>query len=73
MTRFLINKKGVYYLTTGTLLEYDPAAAQNTAQKDGVKEVKREFDRIRNLPHTFYEAVEITDSRFAPIQTRMVQ
>jgi hypothetical protein len=70
MTRFLINKNGVYYLTTGRLLEYDRAAARGNPQKEaGVDHVAREFKRIRDLPHTWYEAVEVSDSSFSPINT----
>lgn len=69
MTRFLINKNGVYYLTTGKLLKYDPGAARNQAQKEDVAHVEREFARIRDLPHTWYQSVEVTDSDFSPINT----
>jgi hypothetical protein len=70
MTRFLINKNGTYYLTTGRLLKYDPAQARGKPkQEEGVREVEKEFKRIRDLPHTFYEAVEVTSDEFSPINT----
>ncbi len=68
-TRFLINKGGVYYLTTGKLLIYDPKAAKDEQQKKGVKHVEDSFERIKNEPHTWYQAVEIKDSNFAAVQT----
>lgn len=71
MTRFLINKDGVYYLTTGKLLEYDPEAARGNPEKEaGVAHVEREFNRIKDLPHTWYQAVQISDSSFSPVNTR---
>ena len=73
MIRFLINKNGTYYLTTGRLLEYNPADARGKPkQEEGVREVEKEFKRIRDLPHTFYEAVEITSGSFAPINTGQI-
>ncbi|HET9427450.1 MAG TPA: hypothetical protein VFO69_03735 [Allosphingosinicella sp.] len=80
MTKFLINKGGVYYLTTGRLLTYDSNATDNPAdppeirakKKAGVKEAKETFDRIRNAPHTFYEAVEIDIAGFGPMNTGQV-
>ena len=69
MKRFLIEQGGVYYLTTGKMLAYDPAAAKNENQKKGVDHVKREFKRIHDLPHTWYKAVEIKDSSFSPVNT----
>ena len=68
--RFLIEQNGVYYLTTGKLLEYDAAEAKGEDQKKGVKKVKDEFKRIHDQPHTWYKAVEITDSQFSAINTR---
>lgn len=68
--RFLINQKGVYYLTTGKLLEYNEKdVGNNEEKKKGVEEVKKTFKEIRDAPHTFYEAVEITDSSFGPLNT----
>lgn len=69
MTRFLINKKGVYYLTTGRLLKYDPAEAKNDQQERGVEEVRRKFEEIKSQPHTWYESVEVSDSSFGPMNT----
>jgi hypothetical protein len=69
MVRFLINKKGVYYLTTGRLLKYDAADAKNPEQKRGVEEVRCKFEEIKNQPHTWYESVELTDSSFSPMNT----
>ena len=68
--RFLINQKGVYYLTTGKLLEYNENDVGNDEEKQkGVEEVKTKFKEIRDAPHTFYEAVEITSSKFGPLNT----
>ena len=68
--RFLINKNGVYYLTTGTLLEYNSKKAAGHPQKmKDVRRVKAEFKRIRDLPHTWYQAVEVTDCNFSAINT----
>ena len=69
MTTFLINKKGVYYLTTGKLLKYDKTAAKDEKEKAGCKEVEEVFDSIRNEPHTYYEAVEIQFADFGPMNT----
>jgi hypothetical protein len=69
MTRFLIKKNGTYYLTTGTLLEYNPANAHSDQQRAGVAEVERTFERIRNEPHTWYESVEVTQANFGPMNT----
>jgi hypothetical protein len=68
-TRFLVKKGDTYYLTTGRLLEYNRHAAKTDAQRKGVEQVERDFDRIRNAPHTWYESVEICDSDFSPINT----
>ena len=73
MTRFMINKNGVYYLTTGRLLKYDPAEAKNEQQQRGLEEVRRKFDEIRNQPHTWYESVEVSDSSFGPLNTGQVE
>ena len=69
MTKFLVKKNGVYYLTTGRLLEYDRRAAKDKQQEDGVAEVEKVFDEIRNSPHTWYEAVEINRAGFGPMNT----
>lgn len=69
MTTFLINKKGVYYLTTGKLLKYDKNAVKDEREKEGVREVEEVFDRIRNEPHTYYEAVEVKFADFGPMNT----
>jgi hypothetical protein len=69
MTRFLIEKDGVYYLTTGKLLTYDRGRAENDQQKGDVDRVAREFDRICNLPHTWHKAVEISDAQFLAVNT----
>jgi hypothetical protein len=68
-TRFLINKGGVFYLTTGKLLTYDSGAAKDEQQKKGVKYVEEAFERIKNQPHTWYQAVEISDANFSAVQT----
>lgn len=67
--RFLINKGGVYYLTTGKLLAYNPKKAQDDEQKKGVKFIEETFERIRNEPHTWYQAVQLRESDQAPVQT----
>lgn len=69
MAKFLINKAGVYYLTTGKLLKYDPAEAKNDKQKKDVEEVKRKFEQIENEPHTWYRCVEVRDAAFGPMNT----
>ena len=69
MKRFLIEQGGVYYLTTGKLLRYDENEAKNDDQKKGVGDVRREFKRIHDEPHTWYKAVEVRDSTFSPINT----
>jgi len=69
-TRFLINKNGVYYLTTGKLLEYKEADAKGDPEKEkGVKKVKETFDHIKNQPHTWYQSVEVTDQHFSALNT----
>lgn len=68
-TRFLINKGGVYYLTTGKLLTYDKKAAKTKEQEDGVEDVEKTFKRIENEPHTWYRAVEIKESSFEAVNT----
>ena len=72
MTKFLINKNGVYYLTTGRLLTYDPSKAKDEREKEGCEKVKKKFDEIRNAPCTFYEAVEITAADFGPLNTGQI-
>lgn len=67
-TRFLINKGGVYYLTTGKLLTYDKKIAKGEQVK-GVEEVEKTFERIKNEPHTWYQAVEIRDAAFEAVNT----
>jgi hypothetical protein len=68
--RFLINQKGVYYLTTGKLLEYNPNAVKGDEGKEkGVKDVEETFERIKNEPHTWYQAVEVKDSEYGPLNT----
>jgi len=69
MTKFLINKDGVYYLTTGRLLKYDPAEATSDQQKKGLDEVKRKFAEIEAQPHTWYRSVEIKSSSFSAMNT----
>jgi hypothetical protein len=69
MTRFLIEQNGVYYLTSGKLLRYDPDEAQTDQHKQGVAKVKAEFQRLHDLPHTWYKAVEVKDASFAAINT----
>ncbi|HYU94583.1 MAG TPA: hypothetical protein VE989_00265 [Sphingomicrobium sp.] len=70
MTRFLIEKDGVYYLTTGKLLTYDRGRAGNDQQKkNDVDRVAAEFERICNLPHTWHKAVEISDAAFLAVNT----
>ena len=69
MTKFIINKAGVYYMTTGKLLKYDRAEAKNDKEKKGVEEVKNKFEEIENQPHTWYRAVELSDSDFGPVNT----
>ena len=56
-------------MTTGKLLKYDKAEAKGENQVEGVKKVKETFDRIRNEPHTFYEAVEVKRLEFGPMNT----
>jgi len=72
MPKFLINKDGVYYLTTGRLLEYDRGKAKTPEQRKGVDEVECEFRRIRDEPHTWYESVEVTNDEFGPVNTGQV-
>lgn len=70
MTKFLVKKNDVYYLTTGKLLEYDPRAAKGKPkEEEGVAEVEKVFDEIRNSPHTWYEAVQVDIANFAPMNT----
>ncbi len=68
-TRVLINKDGVYYLTTGKLLTYDKKAAKEKEEEKGCEEVEKTFDRIKNEPHTWYQAVEIKDATFKAVNT----
>ena len=69
-TRFLINKNGVYYLTTGKLLEYNENDTKGDKEKEkGVKKVKETFDYIKNQPHTWYQSVEVTDRHFSALNT----
>jgi len=69
MTRFLIEKNGVYYLTDGRLLKYDHEEAQTDQHRQGVAKVKAEFQRLHDMPHTWYKAVEVKDAAFAAINT----
>lgn len=78
MAKFLIEKNGVYYLTTGRLLTYDPKATDDNPsdsneikekKKAGVNEVAAKFKEIRDSPHTWYQAVEINQASFAPMNT----
>ena len=69
MPRFIVKKGDVYYLTTGTLLTYDMAAARGPREREGVEKVKRMFDEIRNSPHTWYESVEVEENSFTPANT----
>ena len=69
MTKFLINKNGVYYLTTGKLLKYDKAEAKTAEHKKGIEEVEQTFERIKNEPHTWYQAVEVKSATFGPMNT----
>lgn len=68
-TRFLIKVGDVYYLTTGKLLTYDPSAAKDDQQKKDIKFVEQEFKRIHDSPHTWYPAVQVSDSSFSPFNT----
>lgn len=73
MTKFLIEKNGVYYLTTGRLLTYDPDATHGNPQKKaGVEEVAAKFKEIRDSPHTWYQAVQIDSASFGPMNTGQV-
>jgi hypothetical protein len=68
--RFMIEKDGVYYMTTGDFLTYDPKATKGDPEKEkGVKEVAKKFKEIKDSPHTWYTAVELTDSNFRAINT----
>ena len=72
MEKFIINKNGVYYLTTGRLLKYDPAEAKTEKHKKGVEEVQKKFAEIENQPHTWYRSVELSDASFGPLNTGQV-
>ena len=69
MSRFLIEKNGVFYLTRGKMAVYDKAAAKTPDQARDVEWVEREFRRIHDLPHTWYKAVEVQESDFTAINT----
>ena len=71
--KFIINKGGVFYLTTGRLLEYDPAQANDPKQKEGVEEVRKKFEEIENQPHTWYRSVEVSDADFGPANTGQIE
>ena len=69
-TRFLIQKDGVYYLTTGKLLTYDEGAAEgNEQKKKDVEWIKSEFKRIHDAPCTWYRAVQMDDDDISAINT----
>jgi hypothetical protein len=68
-TRFLIKVGDVYYLTRGKLLTYDPSAAKDDRQKKDMEFVRETFKKIHDSPHTWYPAVQITDSSFSPYNT----
>ena len=68
--RFLINKNGTYYLTTGRLKVYDIKDTGGDTDKDkGVKDTWAKFLEKMNSSNTLYGAVEITESDFAPLNT----
>lgn len=64
--QFIINVDGVYYLTTGRLLEFDAAKAKgNSQQEAGVSEIKGKFDATS--ADARYSAVEVKDADYSAI------
>lgn len=64
--RFIIEVDGVYYMTIDPLLVYDKADTKGSKHKaDGIEEVRKKFEEIKNSPHTWYYAVEVKDADFA--------
>jgi hypothetical protein len=66
--QFIINVDGVYYLTTGRVLEFDADKAKGNQQKvDGVEEVRKKFEATSASAR--YSAVEVKDADFAGIMS----
>jgi len=62
--RFIIDVDGVYYMTHGPLLVYDPNDTKGSKQvADGIAEVKRKFEAASKAAS--YTAVEVDDANFA--------
>ena len=75
MKRYIIREgegeSAVYYMTTGTMLEYDARATKGDTQKEkGVKKVAAKFKEEEDSPHTVYPAVLVKDSSFSAVNTR---
>jgi hypothetical protein len=72
--RFLIKQGDTYYLTAGRLLEYNKEEAKGNERKErDVERVANEFKRIGDGPHTYYQAVDVSDSdMFGPINTNQL-
>lgn len=68
-TQFIVRKGDAYYLTTGKLLIYDPKDAKTEQQKKDVDKVAKEFQRIHDLPHTWYKAVQLDVDGFEAVNT----
>lgn len=70
--RFVIKQGDTYYLTTGTLLEYnlDKAVANGKMPEvKGVAEMMKKFKEEHDKPHTYYHAVDFTDVEFKGVNT----
>lgn len=68
--RFIINKNGVYYMTTGVLAYDENETKGDARKKEGVAKVAKKFEEEKNSPHTVYEAVLVKDSNFSAVNTR---
>ena len=72
--RFLINKNGVYYLTSGRLKLYDAKATGGDPDKTkGVNDTWTKFLEKMNSSNTLYGAVEITEADFEPLNTGTIE
>lgn len=64
-SRFIIQVNETYYVTTGPLLVYDPAASATPAHREGYVEVAARFKKIREESCEVYQAVRLADDSFS--------
>lgn len=69
---FVIKQGDTYYLTTGTLLEYNLDKAIGSGKMPeikGVAEMMKKYKEEHDKPHTYYHAVDFTEVGFKGVNT----